>query len=325
MKCKCKQCGYEWETIKDKIPTRCPRKKCGSRLWDRDKKIISVGDIYGYFTVLKTSIDENSKNGHLFFIVKCKCGNIKTMRKCTVVSGRTKSCGCLKRELVIKRSKTHGMRGTPEYKSWSSMLSRCHNKNLQAYKDYGGRGIKVCERWMKFENFYEDMGPRPEGTSLDRVENNGNYEPSNTRWGTREEQANNTRTNRYITYNGETKTLAQWADYYNINYGTLEHRIKLGWPIKEALTRDIGDKYHSKYEKMELFGMKKSIIEWSRLSPTCHMIFYTRIKNGWPLKQALVFPPMPTGKRYDNYLKHIDNHEKRKNERYNHNLVFKGR
>jgi hypothetical protein len=314
MKCKCKQCGHEWKTRKDKLSVRCPNIKCKSRRWDKEKKIINIGDIYGYFTVLKTSIDENNKNGHLFFLVKCKCGNITTERKCTVISGRKKSCGCLKTELIIKRSKKHGMHKTPEYNSWCGMRSRCNNKKHPHYHDYGGRGIEVCKRWNKFENFYVDMGSKPSiKHSLDRIDNNGNYEPSNTRWATSLEQANNTRINRYITYKGETKTLSQWANYYNINYGTLKRRIKLGWPIEEALTRDIGDKYHDKYAKLELFGTKMSIIEWSRLSPTCHMIFYTRIKNGWPLEQALVFPPMPTGKTYENYLKNIDNYEKHKN------------
>jgi hypothetical protein len=113
------------------------------------------------------------------------------------------------------------------------------------------------------------------------------------------------RSNQNITYNGKTKTTKQWARHYNINYGTLRSRIKLGWPIKEALTYNIGEKYHDKYTKLELFGMKKSIMEWAELSPVTPNAFIRRLKIGWILEQSLIFPPFPNGKTYKSYLKNV--------------------
>lgn len=113
------------------------------------------------------------------------------------------------------------------------MMERCRNKSIEAYPLYGGRGIKVCERWHNVENFVADMAPRPDGLSLDRIDSNGNYEPSNCRWATPIEQQNNKRNNRLLTFSGETKTLMQWARSSGINRGTINSRVKAGWPAEE--------------------------------------------------------------------------------------------
>jgi hypothetical protein len=131
----------------------------------------------------------------------------------------------------------HGMVDTPTFRSWAGMMTRCTNERTSAYKDYGGRGIKVCTRWHDFTNFLADMGVRPEGTSLDRIDNNGNYEPSNCRWATRREQNNNSRHNIVVTVGGESKTVKQWARALGLPYPTLLWRVNHGWPIERLFAK----------------------------------------------------------------------------------------
>ncbi len=127
----------------------------------------------------------------------------------------------------MKQYTRHGRRHTPEYNVWANMKQRCLNPNHSRFKDYGGRGIKICDTWLRsFQLFYEDMGHRPVGTSLDRVNNHGNYEPSNCRWATQFEQRLNTRRNRFITVHNETRTLCEWSKSTGINRSTLASRLK---------------------------------------------------------------------------------------------------
>ncbi len=134
---------------------------------------------------------------------------------------------------------THDMSRTPEYKIWIGMKARCNNEKDTGYKNYGGRGIKVCERWINsFENFYEDMGGRPEGNySIERKDNNGNYCKENCYWATKKEQANNRRSNRLIEYNGEIHSLSEWESKLNLNRGDLKRRLnRLKWSFEKAIT-----------------------------------------------------------------------------------------
>lgn len=130
----------------------------------------------------------------------------------------------------------HGLTGTPTYRVWEGMKQRCLNKNAPAYDNYGGRGIQICDRWLTFINFLNDMGKRPEGMTLDRINNNSNYEPSNCRWATRKEQGNNRRNSKLFTIEDETKTLAEWCQQYNISRNTVDKRLQKGLDIKTALT-----------------------------------------------------------------------------------------
>lgn len=169
----------------------------------------------------------------------CDCKKITFVKRGKLQSGRTKSCGCLRKETNAKRCKTHGLRHSPEYSVWRSLKSRCENKKDISYPNYGGRGIKVCRRWQKFENFYADMGPRPEGSWIDRKCNNGNYTTKNCRWATPKEQNRNKRNSRLIKAFGLTMTMAEWAEKTGINAGRIWERLKYKWDPEKAVSQPI--------------------------------------------------------------------------------------
>ena len=135
---------------------------------------------------------------------------------------------------------THGMTKTNLHKVWLQMRDRCKNKANKSYKNYGGRGITICKRWDNFAKFYIDMGECPKGLTLERIDNDGNYEPSNCKWSTRTEQNNNSRINVIIEYKGQRLTMAEWARLIGIKYNTLLYRLRrYNWPIEKALTKKI--------------------------------------------------------------------------------------
>jgi hypothetical protein len=187
-----------------------------------------IGQKFHRLTVISQSQPTSGNRGKRW-LCQCECGNQTIVRTDSLKNGRSKSCGCYSseksKERIVKINTTHGMANTPEYKTWTGMLDRCNNKKTPSYRDYGGRGIQVCESWKKFENFYKDMGKRPKGTSIDRIDVNGDYCSENCRWATRQIQNNNTRKNKYITHNGETKTLSEWSRVYNIPVWKLSQRM----------------------------------------------------------------------------------------------------
>lgn len=177
----------------------------------------------------------------------CDCGNTVVVKGSHLRDKNTKSCGCYMIEKLKKINTTHGKSKTPLYVLYRGLVARCLNKNHSAYYRYGGRGIKVCDRWLKYENFYEDM---EEGytkhcevygrsdTSIDRVNNNGDYCKDNCKWVTRTEQQSNTRRNKFISYSGETLTVKQWSKRLNIRYTTLWQRLyKNKWTVEKSFTK----------------------------------------------------------------------------------------
>lgn len=172
------------------------------------------------------------------YLVMCKCGVTKVMQKSNLL--RATSCGCMTRELISRARTRHGESHGPTWRSWKSMIDRCTLVSHKSWKDYGGRGITVCDSWLsRYENFRADMGERPRGTQLDRVDNAGGYTPSNCRWSTPRQNSNNRRSNRLIEYGGETLTISQWSRRIGISPDTLACRIKSGWPTAEALYRPL--------------------------------------------------------------------------------------
>jgi hypothetical protein len=200
-----------------------------------------TGQLFGRITVL--SFRDIHKRRTRWYCV-CSCGEKLTCSGSALKTGNTRSCGCLKRDTTIERnitqSTTHGMTATSIYNVWASMKRRCCRPSSQDYKNYGGRGITVCERWLEFENFYEDMGDRPSNQySIERIDNDGDYCLDNCKWILTSNQAKNRRTNRRLSYNGETRIVVDWARHLNMNVHTIYSRLNRGWSIADTLTRPL--------------------------------------------------------------------------------------
>jgi hypothetical protein len=194
-----------------------------------------TGQQFNYWTVSGRAGTMEGKAKKALWHCACKCGTERILTGGDLRNGHSKSCGCYQKEVASKVNSTHGMGRSKEYAAWSAMMTRCTNSNAVNYADYGGRGIKVCDRWKAFENFYADMGDA-NGLTLDRVDVNGDYEPNNCRWATRKEQGNNKRNNVVIEFSGERMTAMQWSERTGIGEGTIRKRIRLGWPVERVLT-----------------------------------------------------------------------------------------
>lgn len=196
---------------------------------------VSAGARYGRLVVERFL---RVRRGLNLYSTLCDCGKTRVVDAWKLLHGEAISCGCLAREKNRARLTTHGRSrvSDPTYRSWYSMKSRCCNPTDRGYSDYGGRGIEVCGRWHRFENFLADMGERPAGTSLDRFpDNNGNYEPGNCRWATPVQQHRNTRYNVNLTIDGKTRCVAEWSQISGIGATCIHLRLKRGWEASRAV------------------------------------------------------------------------------------------
>ena len=192
-----------------------------------------TGASYGRLSVVSRS--ENKGNLTAWNCI-CECGANVSVRASDLRNGTTRSCGCLHKEVVSKNFTTHGKSKTNTYRIWASMMSRCTDINAINFKHYGGRGVSVCDEWRNFDAFYRDMGERPQGKSIERLNNNKNYSNDNCIWASRYTQSHNKRNNRDITFNGVTMHLSQWAESLNMTTSTLWKRLNRGWSVERALT-----------------------------------------------------------------------------------------
>lgn len=203
-----------------------------------------TGHKFGTLTVVEFS---HRKGNRTYWLCKCDCGTIKTYRADFLKSKGFHSCGCVSKEKSRERcrelgykTRTHGMSNSRLYKIYSNMKDRCYRKNCKAYKDYGARGITIYKEWLdRFESFYEwsiSHGYK-NNLTIDRIDNNGNYEPNNCRWVDRATQCLNTRKNINITYNNKTQTLKEWANELDMTYTQLHHRYERGWELNRMMSK----------------------------------------------------------------------------------------
>lgn len=194
-----------------------------------------VGKKINYLTVL--SDIGRTNNGTVLYRCLCDCGNITKVNANSLNQNHIKSCGCIAKNIISKTMTTHGLSKTRIYKIWSGIIYRCYNKNATSYNRYGGIGVKVCKRWHKFINFYNDMiDGYNDKLTIDRINPKGDYEPLNCKWSNYAEQAINKRNTRYFTIDEVTKTILDWAKETNQNRSIVSQRVDMyGWTPKEAV------------------------------------------------------------------------------------------
>lgn len=180
---------------------------------------------FGWWTVIAAAPSHKART---YWLCRCSCGVEKPVAASNLTSGASQSCGCVKRGRPAPWNRKHGQVNSPTWNSWLQMRRRC--REHPRYVD-----ITYDPRWDDFDVFLADMGERPAGHTLDRIDNNGNYEPGNCRWATYRAQANNRRNTQYVTFNGQTKSISQWARDVGLSSGALHNRIKRGWSVEDAL------------------------------------------------------------------------------------------
>ncbi|MFO0452773.1 MAG: hypothetical protein ACK52I_29645 [Pseudomonadota bacterium] len=214
-------------------------------------------ETFGRLTTIgpRFSVSDAKNNRRILQVAQCQCGNVDVFIAHLLRIGNTSSCGCLQKDRASQSNTTHGNTGTDEYAIHKGMLSRCYNKNRKiTYDNYGGRGIKVCDRWLEpdgrgFMNFLEDMGPRPSTKhSIDRIDVNGDYCPENCRWASQLEQGRNKRNSKYMIAFGKTQCQSAWAEEFGIGLHTLRARLRKGLSPEEALTRPVQPQKRKKRE-----------------------------------------------------------------------------
>lgn len=293
--CRCALCGKEFEISAKHIGKVKTCREC----FEKSEIVDISGRRFGRLVALERVGRTLAPNGtrQSMWRCRCDCGNETVVKYIALTTGNTRSCGCMEEEnrhsnmqkVLGQRRKSVSMDfvgnldAHPLYKTWKSMLMRCNNPNVDGYKHYGGRGIKVCDRWsgnLGFESFVNDMGERPDGTTLDRIDVNGNYEPSNCRWATTEQQMNNRTDNSRIILNGESITCSQLCKRYGFYYTYVAHQLRQGIDVNAIITRQLRDKSIRRGKRGEL----QKHINYNRIVSNEVFELLTRRfaeENGW--------------------------------------------
>ena len=226
-------------------------------------KAVKVGDVFDRLKVL--AVGQIANTYKYYAVCQCSCGSeLKRIRTDGLINGNVVGCGCVRNE----RTTTHGLTNHKHFKRWSHIMDRCYNERTKSYKDYGGRGISVCDAWHDVTTFINDLpdGYQP-GMQIDRIDNNGNYEPGNVKWSTRKQQCANKRSNRYFELNGETKIMAEWAADIGVKHSVISDRIASGWPIDKALTVRPGE-WTTRTRKPKPEKRPLKTVEWQGVNYT---------------------------------------------------------
>lgn len=244
------------------------------------------GKKFGKLTVLYLE-DNGPKSRKIRWVCKCECGKEVVVQNYLLLSGNTKSCGCLRLAQNRTNNKTHGMSRTPIYRIWGCMIGRCNNPTDKKYPSYGGRGIKVCDEWRDFTKFYtyvsklENFNRR--GYSLDRIDNNGDYRPNNVRWVDSKTQGRNKRNNHFLTIDGQTMTIAEAAERYRVNPITIISRIEAG-DTGLDLVRPRHSTPHNQNKKCRYFveynGQKLTLAEAAKIAHVSYNTMRQRFQKG---------------------------------------------
>lgn len=264
------------------------------------------GKQFGHLRVVQYA---GKRSKHRFWLCRCRCGRETRVEGSKLKRGSTKSCGCMKSSACAIAQLKHGgsrrRNKDAEYNIWCKMRQRCNNPKDAAYRHYGGRGIKVCDRWWdSYENFLEDMGRRPSKKhSIDRIDNDGNYEPENCQWATHEKQMQNQRKSVRLTLNGVTRCISEWARELGIRPGTLQLRKKLGWDDVEILTTPPNTRTRQSYKRRSRAlraskharlltheGVTRCLREWSEVTGIKDSTLHARLKSGWSVEKTLTTP-----------------------------------
>lgn len=252
-----------------------------------------IGRRFGRWTIVREVPPPTGYEYQRYVEATCDCGRRRDVYLQNLTRGMSKSCGCLKDERTRVRSRTHGMSTRPEYRIWTSMKRRCYDAKAKGFENYGGRGIAVCTRWRTgFAAFFSDVGPRPSVQySLDRINNDGNYEPGNVRWATRTQQSNNTRDNHVLVVDGDAKTLTEWANLVGLKPHAILHRLSRGWDIKAAInTGQLTNTTRRANRYLTLHGHTHCVSEWAHRTGLGSGTILARLRVGWSVERALMTP-----------------------------------
>ena len=266
-----------------------------------------TGRIFGNLTVVSFSHRYETPGGSKRYRwwCQCECGEATVVDRGNLFNGSVISCGCKWQEwLHSTRRRTHNKQPRQVYRAWARIIQRCENNRLADWANYGGRGVIVCPEWKRSYEIFRDwalVNGWRKGLQIDRIDVNGNYEPSNCRWTDAKQQARNRRNNRLLTVHGETHCVARWAELQGMSAGVLENRLLRGWTDEQAVLTPLKtQREHPKCIQITWNGKTHCAAEWDRIQGFPKITIARRLGKGWSIERALT-EPVHTEKRNKRY------------------------